>query len=138
MGNGAIGSASSHEPLPGTSVADSSITRAEMAPSGSNYSFVVKSGSAILSTSDLGYNNIILFTASATFTIPVEPTLVFPVGTQVNIAQVGADQVTIAAESGVSLYSEGNRFKTRGQYAVATVVKIASTEWLLFGNLSVV
>jgi hypothetical protein len=50
--------------------------------------------------------------------------------------QLGAGQVTVAAGSGVTLRSAGSLVKTSAQYAVATLVKIASDEWVLLGNLA--
>jgi hypothetical protein len=70
-----------------------------------------------------------------TLTVPTNATVAFPIGTQILIAQYGAGACTITAASGVTLRSESAKLKTNGQYAGATLVKIATDEWYAFGNL---
>ena len=48
----------------------------------------------------------------------------------------GAGQVTIVAGSGVTLRSDGSKLKIKSQYSAATLVKIGTDEWMVFGNLS--
>lgn len=80
---------------------------------------------------------ITLSNASAiTFTVPTNGSVAFGIGTQLNIMQLGAGQVTIAAAAGVTIYSAGSKLKTSAQYAVATVVKTATDTWVAVGNLS--
>jgi hypothetical protein len=74
--------------------------------------------------------------SSITLTVPPESSVAFQVGDQVNLLQLGAGQVTVAAGSGVTLRSEGSKLKLTGQYALATLVKIATDEWVLVGNLT--
>lgn len=74
--------------------------------------------------------------ASITLTVPPNSSVAFGIGTQVNIMQLGAGQVTIAAGAGVTLRSEGSKLKLKGQYAVATCAKIATDTWVVVGNLS--
>jgi hypothetical protein len=69
-----------------------------------------------------------------TTTIPPNTDVAFPIGTQVNLLQLGAGQVTVAAGAGVTIRSEDSKLKLKGQYATATCVKIATDEWLLLGN----
>jgi hypothetical protein len=59
----------------------------------------------------------------------------FGIGTQINIMQLGAGQVTIAG-AGVTFRSSGSKLKTNGQYAVATCCKIATDTWVVVGNLA--
>jgi hypothetical protein len=68
-------------------------------------------------------------------TIPPNGTVAYGIGTQLNIMQLGAGQVTITAGAGVTLRSNGSKLKTNGQYAVATCCKIASDTWVVIGNL---
>lgn len=80
---------------------------------------------------------VTLSNASAiTLTVPPNSSVAFETGDQVNLMQLGAGQVTVAAGSGVTLRSAGSLVKTSAQYAVATLVKIASDEWVLLGNLA--
>jgi hypothetical protein len=69
-------------------------------------------------------------------TIPPNGTVAYGIGTQINIMQLGAGQVTITAGAGVTLRSAGSRLKTNSQYAVATCCKIATDTWVVIGNLA--
>ena len=69
-------------------------------------------------------------------TIPPNSSVAYGIGTQINIAQLGAGQVTITASAGVTLNSSGTKLKLKDQYAVATCVKIDTNEWIALGNLS--
>jgi hypothetical protein len=69
-------------------------------------------------------------------TIPPNSTTAFGIGTQINIMQLGAGQVTITAGAGVTLRSAGSKLKTAAQYAVGTCCKIGTDTWVVIGNLS--
>ena len=73
--------------------------------------------------------------AASTVTIPLNSTIAFAVGDQINIAQLGTAQITIGTASGVTLQSEGSKTKTKGQFAVVTCVQYTTNSWLLLGNL---
>lgn len=64
------------------------------------------------------------------------PDAVFSTGDTVNLVQLGAGQVTIAAGSGVTLNSEGSKLKLKGQYAVATILFTSASTAVVLGNLS--
>ena len=74
--------------------------------------------------------------AAIALTIPPNSSVAYGIGTQINIMQLGAGQVTITAGAGVTLRSAGSKLKTSAQYAVATCAKIASDTWVVVGNLS--
>jgi hypothetical protein len=74
--------------------------------------------------------------SAITLTIPPNGTVAYGIGTQINIMQLGAGQVTIAPGAGVTIRSAGSKLKTSAQYAVATCVKIASDTWVAVGNLT--
>ena len=71
-----------------------------------------------------------------TFTVPPNSSVAFGIGTQINIAQLGAGQTTLVAGAGVTINSAGTKLKLKEQYAVATVVKTGTDEWFAVGNLS--
>ena len=72
-------------------------------------------------------------TSAQSLTIPPNSSVAFPIGTQVQITQMGG-QVTMVAGSGVTLrYTPG--LKTRVQYSSITCIKIATDEWILIGDL---
>jgi hypothetical protein len=86
-----------------------------------------------LALTDAG--KLVTFTgAAATVTIPLNSTVAFAVGDQINIAQLGTAQITMGTASGVTLVSAGSKTKTNGQYAVVTVVQYTTNSWLLLGN----
>lgn len=77
---------------------------------------------------------VTLSNASAiTLTIPTDSSVAFEIGDQVNIAQLGAGQVTVGG-AGVTLRSQGSKLKLNGQYSAATLIKIDTNEWVLVGN----
>lgn len=74
--------------------------------------------------------------AAQTYTVPPNSSVAFPVGTTViNVGQYGAGQITIAAGVGVTIRSSGGKLKLAGQYSTASLVKIGTDEWWLFGDL---
>lgn len=69
-------------------------------------------------------------------TIPLNSSVAFSIGTQILLAQYGAGQTTIVATSGVTIRSNGGKLKLNAQYSGATLIKIASDEWYLFGDIA--
>lgn len=84
---------------------------------------------------DLG-KLVTLSNASAiTLTVPPNADVAFSVGSHVDIAQIGAGQVTIAPGSGVTIGSR-NGTKLAGQYAIGTLIKIDTNTWLSVGDIT--
>lgn len=78
-------------------------------------------------------NAVDITNASAnTLTVPTNASVAFPVGTVIEIAQLGAGQTTIAG-SGVTFLSASG-LKLRTQNAVATIRKNATNTWLVAGD----
>jgi hypothetical protein len=69
-------------------------------------------------------------------TIPLNSSVAFPTGTQILLAQYGAGQTTVVATSGVTIRSSGGKLKLSGQYSGATLIKIDTNEWYLFGDIT--
>lgn len=69
-------------------------------------------------------------------TVPLNSSVAFSTGTQILLAQYGAGQTTIVATSGVTIRSNGGKLKLNAQYSGATLIKIASDEWYLFGDIA--
>jgi hypothetical protein len=79
---------------------------------------------------------VTLTNASAiTLTIPANSTAAFPVGTVIQLAQRGAGQVTTSPAGGVTRNAFGGATKLAGQYAYATLTKIATDTWDLAGTV---
>ena len=73
--------------------------------------------------------------ASITATVPPNSSVAFGIGTQINVMQLGNGTAILTAGAGVTLYSDGSKFKTNAQYAITTIVKIAINTWVACGNL---
>lgn len=80
---------------------------------------------------------VTLTNASAiTVTIPLNSTIAFPVGTVIRLAQMGAGQVTVSPVSGSVTVNGTPGLKTRAQYSVATLYKLATNTWLLADDIA--
>ena len=78
---------------------------------------------------------VTLSNASAiTLTVPTNASVAFPTGSIVNLQQVGAGQVTIAGDTGVTVNGTGT--KTRAQWSAASLVKTATDTWTLIGDIA--
>ena len=69
-------------------------------------------------------------------TVPLNSSVAFATGTQILLAQYGAGQTTIVATSGVTVRSNGAKLKLNVQYSGATLIKIDTNEWYLFGDIA--
>ena len=68
-------------------------------------------------------------------TVPPNSSVAFPIGTQINVMQYGAGKVQIAQGSGVIVRGTPGLY-LRAQYSSATLIKRATDEWYLIGDLS--
>jgi hypothetical protein len=69
-------------------------------------------------------------------TVPLNSSVAFATGTQILLAQYGAGQTTVVATSGVTIRSNGAKLKLNAQYSGATLIKIDTNEWYLFGDIA--
>jgi len=69
-------------------------------------------------------------------TIPLNSSVAFATGTQILLAQYGAGQTTLVPTSGVTIRSNGAKVKLNAQYSGATLIKIDTNEWYLFGDIA--
>ena len=95
--------------------------------------FSANAYTAVLSDKDkwLELNN---GATAGTFNIPADATA-FPVGSQINVVQVGAGQITIAGTGGATVNGTPG-LKLRGQWSAATIIKRASNLWVAVGDLA--
>tara|TARA_Y100001963_G_scaffold94516_1_gene130162 strand:+ start:1760 stop:2533 length:774 start_codon:yes stop_codon:yes gene_type:complete len=73
---------------------------------------------------------------SNNLTIPPNSSVAFPIGTQIDIVQLGAGATTIVAGSGVTLRSAGSALGISARYGRAKLYKRATDEWVVAGDLS--
>jgi hypothetical protein len=77
-----------------------------------------------------------LNSASAiSLTVPPNSSVAFPNGTVVLVSQYGAGTASVVAGSGVTIRSAAGALSLSAQYSGASLVKIATDEWYLFGDL---
>lgn len=69
-------------------------------------------------------------------TVPPNSSVAFDVGTLINVYQYGAGAASIVAGSGVTIRSLNSSLTISGRYAMVTLLKIATDEWLLVGTLA--
>jgi hypothetical protein len=102
------------------------------AQTGTTYTFVLGDKDKLVTAST---------SATQTYSIPTNATTAFPVGTQINIIQIGAGQVTIqAASSGTTTVSSTGATPTapalRAQYSSATLLKGGTDLWYVVGDIA--
>jgi hypothetical protein len=89
-----------------------------------------------LAASDAG-KLVTLSNASAiTLTVPQDSDATITVGTYIDLYQLGAGQVTVAAGTGATLRTSGLTAKARAQYSRLGVQKVSANTWSLFGDLA--
>lgn len=72
-------------------------------------------------------------TSAITLNVPLDSTVNFGTGTQINILQTNTGQVTVAGAGGVTI--NGNPgLKLRAQWSFATLIKRAANTWVLAGD----
>ena len=101
------------------------------AQTGTTYTFVLTDANNTLVTAS---------NASAqTYTIPLNSSVAYPIGAQINLIQIGAGQVTVVGTSGVTLTSTGATAaspKCRVQYAAMSLIKNGTDSWYAIGDIS--
>lgn len=74
--------------------------------------------------------------SATTITIPPHASVAFPIGTVIEIVQLGTGSVSVAAGAGVTLQSAGNLLTTRSQFSAVSLRKRATNTWLLVGDVA--
>ena len=78
---------------------------------------------------------VTLSNASAiTLTVPTNASVAYATGAQINIQAIGAGQVTVVGDTGVTVNGTGTKLRT--QWSAATLVKTATDGWTLIGDLA--
>jgi hypothetical protein len=103
------------------------------AQTGTTYTFVLADADNKLVTASNA--------AGQTYSIPTNATTAFPIGTQLNLIQIGAGQVTVSAATPgtttvVSTGATAASPKCRAQYSAITLVKRDTDSWYAIGDIS--
>ena len=109
----------------GIEVTGSVVSQVDINSRGSSYTTVLNDQSKLVTLTN---------GSAITLTIPANSSVAYPIGTQIDLAQLGAGQVTIAGASGVTVNSASG-LKLRDQYSAASCIKTATDTWLLVGDL---
>jgi len=72
---------------------------------------------------------------SMSIIVPLNSAAAYSVGQRVDIMQYGAGQVTISGDTGVTLRATPTN-KLRATYSTASIIKIATDEWVLAGDVA--
>jgi hypothetical protein len=83
-------------------------------------------------------NQLVTLNNASSITLTVPPS-VFSAGDVINIAQIGAGQVTLAQGAGVTINSTGATAtapKLRARYSAASIICTASNTFLVIGDIS--
>lgn len=91
-----------------------------------SYTLVLSDASKLVEVSNASANTV---------TIPLNSSVAFATGTQINVLQTGAGQTTIAGTSGVTVNGTPG-LKLRAQWSACTLIKRATDTWVVVGDLS--
>ena len=107
-----------------------------------NLAFDAQTGTTYTTVLDDNGQVVTMNNASAnTLSIPTNASVAYPIGTQINVLQIGAGQTTIqAVTSGTtSILSTGTTAaapKIRARYGMATCIKAGTDLWYVVGDIS--
>jgi hypothetical protein len=110
----------------GATIGTSIINLATNAQTGTTYTSVLADNGKIVEMNNASAN---------TLTVPLNSSVAYPVGAQINILQTGTGQTTVAATGGVTINATPG-LKLRAQWSSATLIKRATDSWVLVGDLS--
>lgn len=97
--------------------------------------FRYKTSAYTFATSDSGAVVCYQGTPNVSFTMSVATNTALPTGSQIDLINLGSGKLSIAAEAGISLLSTSSFLTLSDLYSAATLFKVGSTYWVLFGNL---
>ncbi len=98
---------------------------------------VVQTGSNTFALTDRNTWQKTTSGSAMNLTVPTNASVAFPIGTEIDVFQEGAGQVTFVAAGGVTINSAGFALKITNQFGGASLKKTASDTWALVGSLTV-
>lgn len=117
-----------------TNMIDSISSIARFSDKTDNYTFQF-SGAFGSSTNDLGKTFTMTASSDKTFTIPLNATDPFPIGSIINVINIGTGDCSIAITATGTLLSESSWVKIGGRYTGVTLLKTATNTWVILGRL---
>ena len=109
----------------GATIGTSIINLAINAQTGTTYTPVLADNGKLVTLSNA---------SAITLTVPTNASVAYATGAQINIEQIGAGQVTIVGDTGVTVNGTGTKLRT--QWSAATLVKLGTDSWTLIGDLA--
>ena len=92
-----------------------------------NYTLTIEDGAGMVEMNNAN---------ARTITVDTNANISFPIGTQIVLVRKGTGSVQVVAAGGVTINSVGSNTFIASQYAGATLVKVATDTWYLFGDLT--
>ena len=123
--SGTIVGTTDTQTLTNKTLTDAKLTSAINAQTGTSYTLVLTDASKLITLSNA---------SAIAMTIPTNASVAFPIGTQIDLCQIGAGKVTFSG-SGVTIDSQGSNKSIAAQWVGISLIKTATDEWLLIGNL---
>jgi hypothetical protein len=121
----------------GASTAAAARTNLDAAQNGVNSGVNTQTGTSYtLVIGDKGKLVIMSNAAPNTLTVPLNSSVAFGIGTEIDVQQGAAGQTSIAPEVGVTINSAGGALKARVQYSGISLVKTATNTWSMFGDIT--
>jgi hypothetical protein len=90
-----------------------------------SYTLLITDKDKLVEMSNASANNL---------TVPLNSSVAFPIGSQINILQTEVGQTTVVATVGVTINATPG-LKLRAQWSSATLIKRAENTWVLIGDL---
>jgi len=109
----------------GATIGTSIINLALNAQTGTTYTPVLADNGKLVTLSNA---------SAITLTVPTNASVAYATGAQINIQAIGAGQVTLVGDTGVTVNGTGTKLRT--QWSAATIVKTATDTWTLIGDLA--
>ena len=111
---------------------DPKVNLAFDAQTGTTYTTILNDNGQVITMNNASAN---------TLSIPTNASVAYPVGTQINVLQIGAGQTTIqAVTSGttsiLSTAATAAAPKIRARYGMATCIKAATDTWYVVGDIA--
>lgn len=106
------------------------------APSSTTVTVNTQTASYTLVLADAGLVVEMNVGSANNLTVPPNSSVAFPIGTVIELSQVGAGLTTVVAGAGVTIDSLAGSLALAGQYAAAALRKRATNEWVLVGGLA--
>jgi hypothetical protein len=91
-----------------------------------SYTLVLSDAGDLVEINNASANNL---------TVPLNSSVAYPIGTQINVLQTGAGQTTVVATGGVTINGTPG-LKLRAQWSGCTLIKRATDTWVAVGDLS--